>query len=210
MGISIQITGPESLEAYTSVPIAFTVRSRLRVELEERGLGGIRLVEEPVNPPYVKDYDESERPPEWAEKFNVRNWAFILAMTGDSDLARGANSLVGATNFLVGAATVASDTPGVFMLEGRRDLSVLWDIRVHPDYRGQGIGAKLFSAAADWSRARGCSQMKIETQNINVPACHFYARMGCELGSIHRYGYAATPFADETMLFWFLDLKNAR
>lgn len=196
MAIAIQITGPESLEAYASVPIAFTVRSRLRVELVERGLGGIRLVEEPVNPPYVKDYDESERPPEWSEKFNVQNWAFFLAVVDKVQP--------------VGAATVAFDTPGVFMLEGRRDLSVLWDIRVHPDYRGQGIGAKLFAAAADWSRERGCSQMKIETQNINVPACHFYARMGCELGSIHRYGYAATPFADETMLFWFLDLKNAR
>ena len=60
---------------------------------------------------------------------------------------------------------------------------------------------------ADWARARGCRQLKVETQNINLPACHFYAAQGCRLGAIHRHAYARHPeLAGETMLLWYLDL----
>jgi len=49
--------------------------------------------------------------------------------------------------------------------------------------------------------------LKVETQNINVPGCRFYAKQGCELGAIHRYGYAGCPdIAHEAMLFWYLEL----
>jgi hypothetical protein len=50
--------------------------------------------------------------------------------------------------------------------------------------------------------------MKIETQNINVDACRFYARMGCELGAIHRRAYitALAELAKEAMLLWYFDL----
>jgi hypothetical protein len=49
--------------------------------------------------------------------------------------------------------------------------------------------------------------MKIETQNINVPACRFYQRMGAQLGEIHRFGYAEVPsVAHEVMLNWYLEL----
>ncbi|MBI3739988.1 MAG: hypothetical protein HY258_13155 [Chloroflexi bacterium] len=49
--------------------------------------------------------------------------------------------------------------------------------------------------------------MKIETQNVNVPACRFYRAMECELGNIHRFGYAAIPaVAGEVMLNWYFNL----
>jgi hypothetical protein len=49
--------------------------------------------------------------------------------------------------------------------------------------------------------------MKIETQNVNVAACRFYASMGCELGAINRYGYAGVPaVAHEAMLLWYYKL----
>ena len=38
--------------------MVFTIRSRYRVELVDGGLGGWFLNEEPVDPPYEKDYDE--------------------------------------------------------------------------------------------------------------------------------------------------------
>jgi len=107
----------------------------------------------------------------------------------------------------VGAAAVAFDTTGVFLLEARRELAVLWDIRVRPEARGAGI--LLFRHAAEWSKRHGCTQMKIETQNVNVPACRFYQRMGACLGEIHRHGYAAIPaVAHEVMLKWYLDLTQ--
>jgi len=46
--------------------------------------------------------------------------------------------------------------------------------------------------------------MKVETQNINVPACSFYRRMGCTLGSIDRFAYAELP--DEAQLIWLKEL----
>jgi GNAT superfamily N-acetyltransferase len=190
MKILIQEISPDGLAEYARVSIAFTVRSIYRVDLVDGGLGGMTLREEPVEEPYLKDYDTEEKPTDWPAKFDMANWGFFLA------------KLDGQT---VGAAAVAYDTTGVFMLEARRDLAVLWDIRVSPEYRGAGI--PLFRHAARWSRRRNCTQMKIETQNINVPACRFYRRMGARLGEIHRYGYAAVPaVAHEVMLNWYLDL----
>ena len=93
------------------------------------------------------------------------------------------------------------------MLNGRDDLAALWDLRVYPDYRSSGIGTRLFAEATKWSKEKGCRQLKVETQNVNVPACRFYTRQGCHLGEINRYAYASEPsVAHETMLIWYLDL----
>ena len=62
----------------------------------------------------------------------------------------------------------------------------------------------LFRAAEAWSRDRGCRQLKIETQNINVPACRFYLRQGCVLGGINRFAYREFP--EEVQLLWYKDL----
>ena len=106
----------------------------------------------------------------------------------------------------IGGATIAFRTPQVHMLGGRDDLAVLWDIRVHPDYRRSGVGTALFAEAAKWSRERDCKHLKIETQNINVPACRFYTQQGCCLGEINRFAYNVPQVAHEVMLVWYLDL----
>lgn len=87
------------------------------------------------------------------------------------------------------------------MLENREDLAVLWDLRIAPRARRRGLGAKLFGAASDWATTRGCRWLAIETQNINVPACRFYASQGYVLGSIHRFAYPDLP--DEIQLIWY-------
>jgi GNAT superfamily N-acetyltransferase len=198
--IDIQRVGVEALERYAKIPISFRVDSIFRVKAIGQGLGGFQLVEEPVEQPYLKDYDvptdaqhhDEARPVRWSKRWDVSKWGFFLATAGERP---------------VGGATVAIDTPGADRDRERRDLAVLWDIRVHPDCRGGGIGQRLFQHAAGWARAQGCRQFKVETQNINVRACRFYARQGCELGAIHRYAYAGRPdLAHEAMLLWYLDL----
>ena len=184
------------LSEYETIPISFEVRSIYQIKALGKGLGGLRLVEQPVSLPYIKDYDayEDGLPTSWPRQFDMRNWGFLLAR-----LDAGAAP--------VGGAAIAWNTNGVNMLEERTDLAVLWDIRVQPQHRRQGIGALLLGRAADWARQRGCTLLKIETQNVNVPACRFYARQGCELGVIHRFGYAGQPrVAHETMLIWYLRL----
>jgi GNAT superfamily N-acetyltransferase len=191
MSVQIREIRPDQLVDYASVPIQVNVTSILQPDLIEDGLGGILLREVQVDSPYIKDYDSyGELPTDWPGRFDVSNWGFFLALADGQP---------------VGAAAVAFSTKLVFMLEDRSDLSVLWDLRVKPEARGTGI--PLFRHAAEWSRLRGCRQMKIETQNVNLPACRFYQRMGARLGEIRRFGYAAVPaVAHEIMLCWYLDL----
>jgi len=87
------------------------------------------------------------------------------------------------------------------MLEGSTNLAVLWDIRVHPEYRRKGIGSLLFPRIVSWAIARQCTVLKIETQNINVPACKYYARMGCQLRAIHPDAYPDLP--EEVQFLWY-------
>ncbi len=191
MRIVVEEISPGRLGEIDQVPQKLLVQTMLQPELVEGGLGGILLREIPVEFPYTKDYDSAgEFPSDLIGKFDLSKWGFFLARAGSE---------------VAGAAIVAFDTSGVFMLEARKNLAVLWDIRVCPPYRGAGI--LLFRHATAWARSRGCTQMKIETQNVNVPACRFYRRMGARLGEIHRFGYAGVPaVAHEVMLNWYLDL----
>ena len=175
--------------------IAFEVDRVLELSVRDRGLGGIVLTERPLAVPYTKSYDDvaGERPTRWWRRFDLANWALFAARTAGE-------------RALVGGAVVAFDTPGVQMLEGRRDLAVLWDIRVAPAHRGRGVGRALFRAAESWASARGCRRLKIETQNVNVAACRFYAAQGCELGAIDRFAYPALP--DEAQLLWYKELRG--
>ena len=194
MAIQIRKVGPDSLEQYGQIPMRHRVESVFRVDEIDGGLGGLTLTETPFDQPYVKDHDEDpeENVSSWTSRFDVSNWLFLMAFDGSK---------------AVGGATVAFRLPKVHMLQGRDDLAVLWDIRMHPDYKRKGIASGLLDRAAQWARKQGCKQIKIETQNNNIPACRFYAARGCHLGAIDRYGYAHAPrVAHETMLIWYLDL----
>jgi len=194
MAFSIVETGRDGLREYSEVSIAFEVSSVLRIDRVDGGLGGLSLTEEPVASPYIKNYDDSEEggPERWARRFDLANWGIFIGYEDASPIC---------------CATVAYDTPGVNMLAGRRDLAVLWDIRVAPGLRRSGTGTRIFNHALAWARGRGAVQMKIETQNINVPACRFYYARGCRLGEINLHAYAHDRrVAHEVMLVWYIDL----
>lgn len=194
MTLEIRDETPAALAEYAQVSIAFEVRERLAVVAHEAGLGGLRLVAERVAPTYVKDYDAdpNHHPTAWPNRFDLSRWGILAAW---------------AVRERVGGAVVAWGTPGVDMLEGRADLAVLWDLRVAPAWRGRGVGAALFRAAAAWSCARGARWLKVETQNVNATACRFYARQGCTLGAMHRFAYPGLP--DEAQLLWYKELHAA-
>jgi GNAT superfamily N-acetyltransferase len=193
MAIELAEETMTALPEYARVPIVFTVDRMLEVTNRHDGSGGFVLSERRVEVPYEKDYDAvaGEGPSQWGRCFDLSNWALFTAR---------------AANRIVGGATIAFDTPGLTMLEGRRDLAVLWDIRVSPELRRQGVGAALFHRAEGWAQLRGCRQLKIETQNTNVRACRFYERHGCQLRAIHRAAYADLP--DEIQLLWYKDLQH--
>jgi GNAT superfamily N-acetyltransferase len=179
------------LEEHARIPIAFEVERVLEVRLRESGLAGFDLVERTLAAPWRKDYDvlPANHPTDWPRRFDVSRWALLSAWVEGRR---------------AGGAVVAWRTPGLFLLDGRSDLALLWDLRVAPELRRRGVGRALFAATERWAAERGCRQLKIETQSVNVPACRFYAARGCELGGVRRFAYPDLP--DETQLLWFKDL----
>ncbi len=179
-----------ALAEYARLPIAFRVDHVLGVTACTEG--GFDLSTRRLEIPYLKDYDavDGEGPLHWAGRFDVSNWRLFTARVGGSR---------------VGGATVAFNTPGLTMLEGRRDLAVLWDIRVARDARGKGVGSALFQRVEAWAQTHGCRQLKVETQNINVRACALYARNGCELRAVDHGAYPELP--EEIQLLWYKDLR---
>ena len=194
MSIAVSEEPITALAEYARIPIAFEVNRVLDIAVPALGRAGFVLSDRRIDTePYVKDYDaiKGEGPLQWVQRFDVSHWGLFTArMEGR----------------LVGGAAVAYDTRALNMLEGRTDLAVLWDIRVAPAARGQGVGSALFQAAEAWAAVRGCLQLKVETQNINVPACQFYARHGCVLEAIHHGAYPGCP--QEVQLLWYKDLTS--
>lgn len=176
---------------YAKIPMRVNIKTTFTLEKLDRGLGGILLKETPVEP-YSKDFGVEENAAEYADRFDVTNWAFFMAFDGDAP---------------IGGATVAAKTDNVNMLDGRDDLSVLWDLRVHDNYKGQGIGTKLFAMAVQWSKTMGFKEMKIECQNNNVPACRFYHKQGAVLAKIDEYAYYRdSKYKHEVQLIWYVKL----
>jgi ribosomal protein S18 acetylase RimI-like enzyme len=191
MNIALREIGPDAYEEYTQLRPGFLVESVLECRLDRDGLGGIVLRQVPVATPYSK-YWPDEGPAVWARMHDLTKWGIFIA-TADHHPA--------------GGAAVASPAPGIVVTEGHKDTAGLFDIRVEPAQRRRGVGTALLRACADWARARGFRFLAIETQNTNVPACRFYAKSGCELVEIRRFGYAdCAEVSEEAMLIWRLKL----
>ena len=178
---------------YDMVPMRVHVTSYYKIEKIDRGLGGFRLVETPVEP-YIKDFvtGDDETVSRWEQRFDISNWAFFMAFDGERP---------------VGGATIACRTKDVNMLYGRHDLAALWDIRVDDDYKHRGIGQALFDMAVKWSKDQGFTQISIECQNNNLPAVRFYHKQGAVLSVVNEYAYYNEPECrHEAQFIWYLDL----
>ncbi len=167
------------LEEYAAIPIAFEVTSVLKPCRGADAL--VDFSEEAVAQPYVKDYDAIDGGPHtWSRRFDVSQWILLLCR---------------AEGRAVGGAAIAL-----------ADVATLWDIRVAPDCRGQGIGRALLEVAATQSLARGRREMHVETQNINVPACRFYESIGFQLRTVREDVYPDCP--GEMELRWVKALTS--
>lgn len=187
MGIELKEEGAEDLVGYASVPIAFQV-SRMLVHAPD--LGPLAFRERAVEPPGWKDYDAEpgNHPTGWAQRFDISCWKVISAWRGTER---------------AGGTVLIQGVPGPDMLEGRDDLAVIWDVRVAPALRGRGIGSVLARAAEQWARSRGCTELKVETQNINAEACRFYTKNGFELQAVDPAAYPGLP---EIQMLWYKNL----
>jgi GNAT superfamily N-acetyltransferase len=185
MSIEVIEESTTTLEEYARVPIAFLVERQYRVECDRQGLGGLVLIEEEVVP-YIKDYDaQSGGPLGWQQRWDISQWGILAAYEGQRR---------------VGGAVIAWKTNDLVITGDPAESAVLWDLRVDMGSRHIGVGSRLLACALDWGRVRSCRRLEIETQNINVPACQFYARHGCDLVAIDRNAYGNV--CNEVRLLW--------
>ncbi len=191
MTITISEHAPPPEGDYASISIAFEVREVFDVVTAPDGRLHLAPSPRPLAVPWVKDYDREPggHPTEWAGRFDTSRWGVLAAAVA---------------GVRVGGATIAWDAPEVGLLDRRRDVAVLWDIRVAPAARGRGVGTALFGAAERWAARRGARELMIETQTLNVPACRFYRQRGCELRTIRPEAYPELP--DEVQLLWYRTL----
>ena len=184
---------PDNLAVYASVPIALKVHRVLDVTPVATGEGFV-VAERALSTCALKDYDSvaGGSPLGWRARFDLSGWT-LLAANVDGRRA--------------GSAAVVLRDAGIDLLDGRDDLALLWDIRVVPAMRRHGVGAALLHEAEIVARDAGARWLKVETQDINLPACRFYLRTGFTLREVHRNAYRELP--DETQLLWYKKLAGS-
>jgi GNAT superfamily N-acetyltransferase len=172
-----------SLADYASVPSRLEVREILEISGTDVDAAEFHATTRTIDRPFMKDYDAppSIHPREWAEHFDLRNWGFFSGILDDIVVARAAVAWTAA------------------------DVAHLWDLRIAPENQRHGFGSILFRAVEQWARQRGAKLLEVETQNINAPACAFYARQGCVLQSVNRSAYPDLP--SEIQLLWVKRLR---
>ena len=187
MTLTIVEEPPTQLVEYAQVPMGFTVAERF----DDQALMALRddatVQGVAVSPPYWKDYDAylDGHPSEWPRQFDLSRWTILAAF----DRTR-----------RVGGAVVIVDDPQIDLLRDCPSCALLWDVRVAPDARRQGVGSALLEAAEERARDRGARSLRVETQDVNVPACRFYHAHGFRLERTTHGAYAELP--NEVQLLW--------
>ncbi len=65
-------------------------------------------------------------------------------------------------------------------------------LAVHPGFRKQGIGKRLFAFALEFSEARGVNYFALEVRESNNAALEFYKRFGFRVAGIRKGYYRDT------------------
>ncbi len=187
MSVAIVEDDVTHLADYAWIPIGFSVFEVFDDQAIANLLRGDAAAATRLGTPYWKDYDAEPggRPSDWQNVFDVSRWT-ILAAFVDSQR--------------VGGMVIIHDDPQIELLHDCRDCTLIWDVRVAPTSRGRGVGSALLRAAEDAAIRRGAVALRVETQQINVPACRFYARAGFRLERAVRGAYRDLPA--EIQLLW--------
>ncbi len=97
-------------------------------------------------------------------------------------------------NNCIGRIKIRSNWNGYALIE---------DIAVAKDYRKNGVGAALLNKAIEWAKDNNFGGLMLETQDINVSACHFYTKNHFVIGAVDTMLYSKLSTANEIAIFWY-------
>jgi ribosomal protein S18 acetylase RimI-like enzyme len=179
MDLEIAEVDASRLVEYAAVPSTYRVTQRL-VRLPSTSHVLESLSVESVATPYDKDYDAPPGMPpmSWSTHFDLRPWGLLIARRSGR---------------AIGAAAIAPSIAVMPEVQWTEPTTVLWDLRVAPEHRREGIGAALFRAAERWALRNAYGAIAVETQDVNVTAARFYEAMGCALLSFEPSAYPDVP-----------------
>ena len=193
MDVKVVSESAAQLAEYSRIPIGFTVSEYLNDSGIAAAIDGCAVSATPLAAPYWKDYDAypGAQPAEWSTRFDVASWRLFAAVVDGQRVG--------------GAALVPNGSADIDLLDGRSDLALLWDLRVAPNFRRVGVGATLLSHVVTAAAEAGATELRAETQQINIPACRFYAAQGFRLAIARRGAYPTLP--EEIQLLWSKRLR---
>ena len=147
-----------------------------------------RLIERPLNPPFVcTDFefdDKEQRDIDRRRQTGDGLWLVAEAAHGGR---------------LIGMVDVQRET--------WRKAGWVWNIAVDRSYRGQGLGRTLMGRIIRWGRRKGLRAIILETQSNNWPACRFYQQLGFQMTGLDDHYYTNHDLADrEVAIFWTYEL----
>lgn len=171
-----------SLQSYAAVSIAFEVTEVIDLRSLQPGTPAL-LKTRAISSPYTKDYDAlpGNHPSQWRTQFPVTAWTILTA----HDAGRQIGGAI-----LVPEAELVTDPMSM----------LLWDLRVAPEFRRRGIGRALLTKVEATVLSRRRQLLYVETQDVNVGACRFYAHCGFLPDRITRGVYPQLP--DESRILW--------
>ncbi|MBT3982154.1 MAG: GNAT family N-acetyltransferase [Bacteriovoracaceae bacterium] len=92
-------------------------------------------------------------------------------------------------------------------LESWNNRMRIWDILVHPEFRGKQIGTQMMNHAKKEALDFGARMIVLETQSCNIPAINFYLKHGFQLIGHDSSHYSNDDAADGEIRLefgWFL------
>jgi len=132
--------------------------------------------EERFSEPYFKQYENDEIDVSYIDKKEKAVFLYY------------------ANNNCIGQVKLRSNWNGYALIE---------DIGVAKDWRQSGVGTALMEKAISWAKGNNLAGLMLETQDVNVSACRFYAKNGFVIGAVDKMLYSALPTANEIAIFWY-------
>ncbi|QAW06384.1 GNAT family N-acetyltransferase [Bacillus subtilis] len=132
--------------------------------------------EERFSKPYFKQYEDDEMDVSYIEDEGKVVFLYYVE------------------NNCIGRIKIRSNWNGYALIE---------DIAVAKDYRQKGVGTALLHKAIEWAKENRFCGLMLETQDINVSACRFYAKHHFIIGAVDTMLYSNLPTANEIAIFWY-------